>query len=391
MNLKAILNKINSIDSFKKVFDRAIGVYFNDDKIFCVNVEFVDNSTWKIIDTAEISIFENEELTENLNDIEELIAKKVFDLRIDRNWTSKAVALCLNDDRVITEIEDLSNVPKDRLSDAVKNLIAAIGNFEPNNFYSSYIENFSNVWLEGISKIDADKWINAFEKNNLSLLALTAIPVDNEFVDVKKIDLTNADKDFLERGGMKAIFAVKSLIYQTTPNFFINKTKDLNGWNFSKIAALIGIFTISILLCVTAFDCWTYYQAKSKYDIELEALKKYEKDIRLRKVIENDQAEFKNKQKILSTLTENKLAWRSLLIHLGTIKTQGVWLREIHTSDDRNIEIKGEAVNYEKMSAFVTSLENDTEILNSSVELKNSTTKNDSNLVQFEIMLSFTR
>ena len=89
----------------------------------------------------------------------------------------------------------------------------------------------------------------------------------------------------------------------------------------------------------------------------------------------------------MSDLRKSSFPWRSFLIKFGSIKIQGVWLREIRSSENGNIEIKGEAVNYEAMARYVKALENNEDIF-SKVELKNSVMNSTGQLVQFNIALT---
>ena len=101
-----------------------------------------------------------------------------------------------------------------------------------------------------------------------------------------------------------------------------------------------------------------------------------------------DLAELKNRNQIIANLSENNFPWRSLLIHFGTVKIQGVWLTEIRSLTDRNIEVKGEAVSYEAAASYVKALENDSNVFKT-VQLKHSEMKSEGQqLVQFVIELS---
>ena len=393
MNLQDIFTKIVSKCALKKKFDKAIGVYANDDNIFCVNLNLVRTSEehiykWKVIDIAELKIFTtSEELSnfESESNKQDLIANKVSLLIKSKEWHTTSMALCLNVEDVVTDFEDLSNVPKNKIAASVNYQIAVAGDFEVDTYLSSFMEFDSGVWMEGISKIDASKWIQAFQKNGLELLALTTMP--NSLKKIDDIDITIVDEDFFNRGGLKASFAGRSLAYQTNPNFFLEQTKELNGWNFARINAAIIFVTIFIIGGIFLFDFRAYNQAEEKLENARNQLALLESDQRKEAIIEKNSAALRNKNQIMTDLRKISFPWRSFLIHFGSIKVQGVWLREIRSSENGNIEIKGEAVSYEAMASYVKTLENNENIF-SKVELKNSTMNSTGQLIQFNIALT---
>ena len=409
INSKNIFTEMLSSWSLKRKFEKAVGIYFDGSKMFCVSLNLISDENglpekWKIVDTAELTpiikgklsdrsraiLMEFDALDDDIADediseaeIIELIARKVASL-CRNNWQINLAALCIDTDNLVVTVEDLSNIPKDKISNNVQYQIAVAGNFEADTYLYSFMETNSGVWMEGISKTEASKYIQAFQKNGMQLLALTAMPDDIETVE--GMDLTGTGTDFLERGGMKAAFAAKSLALKTNPNFLQEKTVDLEGWNYGGITAAIVLVTFLIMAVISALDFWEYRQVKADLEYERSQLKLLESDRRKEGFIEKDLVELKNRNQIIATLSENIFPWRGLLIHFGTVKIQGVWLKEVHSLSDKSIEIKGEAVNYEAVGSYVKALENDSNVFKS-VQLKNSEAKSDGQLVQFIIVL----
>ena len=131
-----------------------------------------------------------------------------------------------------------------------------------------------------------------------------------------------------------------------------------------------------------------YRQVKSELEHERSQLSLLESDRRKEEFIAKELAELKVMNQKISTLTEESFPWRGLLVHFGTIKIQGVWLRELHALEDRTIEVKGEAVTYEAVSSYVRALENDSDVFKT-VNLKNSEMKTGEQLVKFVIEVKF--
>lgn len=410
INSKNIFTEILSSRYLKRKFEKVVGIYFDGSKIFCVSLNLTSDedglpAKWKIVDTAELAplakgqlsdrsraiLMEFDALDDDVADediseaeIVELIAEKVTSL-CRNNWQINFAALCIDTDNLTVIVENLSNIPKEKISNNVRYQIAVAGSFEADTYLYSFVETNSGVWMEGISKAEASKYIQAFQKNEMQLLALTAMPDDINTVE--GIDLTDADTDFLERGGMKAAFAARSLALKTNPNFLQEQTNDLEGWNYRGITAAIVLITFLIMAVIGAIDFWEYRQVKADLEYERSQLKLLASDRHKEQFIENDLVELKYRNQIIATLSKNAFSWRGLLIHFGSVKIQGIWLKEIHSLSDKDIEIKGEAVNYEAVGSYVTALENDSDVFKS-VQLKNSETKSDGQLVQFVIVLS---
>ena len=186
---------------------------------------------------------------------------------------------------------------------------------------------------------------------------------------------------------MKAAFAARSLSFKTNPNFLQEQTVALEGWNYRRITAVIVLVTFLIMAVIGILDFWEYRQAKADLEYERSQIKLLESDRRKEEFIEKDLSELKNRNQIIATLSENNFPWRGLLVHFGTIKIQGVWLKDVRSLNDKSIEIKGEAVNYEAIGNYVRALENDSDVFKT-VHLKSSEMKSDGKLLQFVIELS---
>lgn len=390
MNLQDIFTKIVSICALKKKFDRAIGVYIGTENIFCVYLNLIQTEgsqveQWKVVDIVGLNLNTSNEKIFSEENVQNLLVEKIAAMCKAKNWPIAAMALCIDSSEIVTDMEDLSNVPKDKIASSVHYQIAVTGNFDVDTYLSSFMKTESGIWMEGILKADAQKWIQAFKDNGMELLVLTAIP--NEIERVEGIDLSNIDSEILELGGIKAVFAARSLAYQTNPNFLIERTTELNSWNFAKLSIVMILITALMIAGIGTFDFWKYSQVENELEHERDQLALLESDRRKEEFIEKDLAELKNKNQILARLSEDSFPWRGLLVHFGSIKVDGVWLREMRTLEDNSIEIKGEAVSYEAVASYVKALEDDKDIF-SKVELKNSETQSKGQYVNFTINLN---
>ena len=386
MNLQNILNKLTKSIGLQKNFDNVIGIYFDGTKIYCVNLKLEETSQqWQVEDTATILLIEK--INEDSN-IHEMIAQKINKLCNERNWQTKIIALCLNVNDVIIDYEDLSILPKDKIGNAVKYQISAAGDFEIDTFFYAYMELDSKIWMEGILKTEAVKWIDELTKNDLKLLCLTAMP--DSIYQIDDIDLTNVNENFINSSGLKAIFAAKTLAKREMPNLLIEKTVDLIGWNFNRIAVIIIILTLLVSSVVLSLDAWQFYQVKSELANEQQKLKSLETEQRKEEFISKAIKEVENKNQILVNLSKSSFPWRSILIHFGTIKTKGVWLKEISNIDEKTIEVKCEAIDFETMSNYIRKLETDKIFSKLKPKMKYSELQRDTDRIKFVIDIPVT-
>ncbi|MBR1396932.1 MAG: PilN domain-containing protein [Selenomonadaceae bacterium] len=425
-NLKNIWNKIISTCGLKKVFDNATGIYFDGATIFAVHLIKSENATaeqWQLIDTVEVTLFGTPKRTlsektkqilmefdaleeddepdqsesqnyadvsaldsENKSDeIKNLLAEKVANICLTHNWRTDTMALCLKTSDVVFDLDDLSNIPDDKIENTVQYQVSVIGDFDIDSYLASFTKVDDKIWMEGISKIEAEKWSTTWQQNKMTLLALTAMPDEINHVD--DIELSNIKSDFMNRGGFNALFAAKSLAHRIRPNFFLDRTADLTDWKYKRIAAIIAVSTLIFWLSVGFVDWWQLKTVQSELETEKAQAATLEKDKRKKKFIENIESELDDRNKILSALSKESFSWRSVLIHLGTVKVYGVWLTNVKTMENNVIEISGEAMTYEAMANFVNTLENDREFFHN-VMVKSSNMHQEKNIVQFIIHLS---
>ena len=440
LNLKSIWTKLLNRCALRKVFDDVIGVYCDGAKIFCIKVNLVSSTEksiyqWQVTDMAELFLskksqntlsdrskqilmefnaFEESTVVEADNELDsdnndakfvkiyEMVAEKVASICSLHKWETKNVALCLNHSDVITEIVDFAHIPKSKMANAAHYQISVSGDLNVNDVLSSFMELETGVWIEGILKSKVKRLTDIWLKNKMSLIALTAMPDEissiedfrrieqlnnNGTIKINDVDITILRDDFINHGGLKALFAAKTLISKSNPNFLIEKVSDLNAWNFKRITAAVVLISFIGLGSVFSIDYWNYRQAISSLEHEKTQLSYMDKEQRKQKFIEANLAELETKNRISAMISKNSITWRSLLIHLGTLKINGVWLKKIYVNDENVVEISCEAVNYETMANFVKILENDVEFFSKGIIIKSSEMNQNTSTVLFVIDL----
>lgn len=350
-----------------------------------VDVDYVfdvdrGDERWTILDVADSPL--DVEPADDLMLRAESIAEKISVMCSTRGWSTTVVAMCLNDADVITEVDDLSNVPPTDIDNAVQYRIAAAGNFDIDNFLAAHVALDDRVWMEGITKNSARTWLDAFRKNDLGLAALTALPDGVDVLD--GIDLNGIEPS---KETARAIFAARVAALRTPPNFLTDELERLNGWDFRKFAAVVAAITLIGLSALFGLDRWHYNQSSQALAVERQSLDDLERDFRMIQFIERDQSELDGRRKLLAALSKETFPWRSVLIHFGAFHVKGVWLNEIRSAEDKSIELKCEALNYEAMSEFIKALEEDKEFFRHEPQIQNSHAARSGSTVEFTVRI----
>ena len=392
---------------FKHRITSVIGIYFDGEKIYSaelrlqtitgdigdivendeiVDVEYVfdiDNprDQWAVTDSIE-TLFDAIELGDELPIRAEKIAEKVSVLCSTRDWQTSATAMCLNQNDVIVDFDDFSNIPPNEIPNAVRYQIAAAGNFDIDNFYCAYVELDGRVWSEGIAKSDVEAWRAAWRKNELEPVVITALPDEFdrlEGIAVSDIELTN--------GLTNAIGVARIAAMQLQPNFLSNEIKQLTGWDFRKLAAAVAACTLIGLSTMFGIDRRNYNLAVDELIVEKNQLDDLDRDQRLKNFIERDLEELDARNQLLAALSKEVFPWRSVLIHFGAFHVDGVWINELKGAADKSIELHGEAIGYEAMSQFITTLESDRDFFKHEPKIVSSQSARGGKTVEFIIRI----
>ena len=336
---------------------------------------------WMLVDASETP-FEMIEIGEELQIRAEELAEKISMLCRTRGRSTSVMALCLNQGDVVIDVDDLSNVPAAELTNAVRYHVAAAGNFAVDNVLSDCVELGERVWMEGISASDARIWSDAWKKNSMQLAVLTAIP-DN-FNAIDDIEINNIE---ITSGLRNAIGAARIAAFQSSPNLLSDELKRLSGWDFRKFAAAVAALTLLGLSSFFAVDHWQYNQTAEALAIENEQLAYLEQDQRLKNAIERELGAIDRRRQLIAELSKEVFPWRSVLIHFGTFHVDGVWLNQITSTDDKSIELRGEAVDYEAMSEFIETLEEDDDFFKHEPEIRSAQSARGGETIEFVVRI----
>ena len=392
---------------FKHRIKSVVGIYFDGENIYAaelrlqptigdvsrivendevIDVDYVFEvdkpiERWTVRGALE-SRFDALEIGDDLKIRAEKLAEKVAAICSTQGWSTDVTALCLDRNEVVTVSDDFSKIPSNEVVNAVRYQIAAAGSFDIDGFHAAYVEHEGRVWMEGIAKNDARVRLDAWRKNDMELAVLTALP--NGFDATAEI---NVDGVEMTSGLRNAIGAARIAAFQTSPNFLSGELERIGGWDFRKFAAAVAACTLIGLTTLFALDHRHHEQAIEALTLEREQLEELDRDRSMKSLIERDLEKLGDRNRLLATLSKETFPWRSVLIHFGTLHVDGVWLNEIKSASDKSIEIKGEAVSYEAMSEFISTLEEDDDFFKHEPEIRSSSAASGGKTVEFVVRI----
>ncbi|WP_298593088.1 hypothetical protein [uncultured Mitsuokella sp.] len=134
-----------------------------------------------------------------------------------------------------------------------------------------------------------------------------------------------------------------------------------SAWRVGRISRLIVGVTLTLLLGIAAVDGWQLYEAKQEAAAQEAQLAAVAHDRKAMQLLTEKQNSLQRKDAMLADLTDRSFPWYSVLVHLGTpaMCLDGVWLDGMVLRDERTLELQGNAVSYDALSAYVMAFERD--------------------------------
>ena len=329
---------INIKNFFQEDFSQVVGIYFDGEKIFLSrpNGENIE------------SHFEADE-----NNFAEQLAEKVLFLCNKQGWNNSKVALCLREGETVTFQPEFDNIPTNKIDAAIKSwAVAQVGE---NALYTS-AEIEGENWIEAISRKSAEEYISAFEKNSMTLCAMTSL-------------ILSSDKSFE---------VTKIVAEKRFPNLL---KKQLIEWSFKKIFfAVIGTFFIlsAMILGKTYYD---WYVSTTELENLQKNITAQDNTAIMQENFESNVLESKRLNELLASQIENQKL--NTLIKIGQIADDKTFLTKINLSGEL-VEIEGKAENSTDVKNYLGRFKS---AISRNAKLEKISTENDK--VTFKIRLEF--
>ena len=238
---------------------------------------------------------------------------------------------------------------------------------------------------------------SAFLEEELFLCGISLEPDENllhtVYMDVKPVEVMDIVFSTEEREGappehgalIASWAAVKLLQREAYLNLLVNAGKPYRLlWKRIIWTGMIGCV---MALCLIYFcNSWKLQNLEkqgkqNEYQISL-----LRKDLENKQEAEDLLQRSQNKNKILLELSQEKFSWYGILIHLGTLTVDNVWVTELSLQQEKMILIRGRAIAYENLAGFMKQFEGKITIFSEKPVLQNASMDKDGR-IDFSILL----
>ncbi|SFT52375.1 Tfp pilus assembly protein PilN [Selenomonas sp. GACV-9] len=146
----------------------------------------------------------------------------------------------------------------------------------------------------------------------------------------------------------------------------------VDRWDYQHLAMIMLAVVFSVASMLLAWDGWQLYQAQQhavQSRQELQSLLPVQQKMQGEEKI---RAGLEQKEQCLQSLSQTRFPWYSLLVHLGTMTVDGVWLDGLELQEQDEIRIEGQAVSYDAIADFVQAFEKDKDFFSAGPVLESS-------------------
>lgn len=133
-------------------------------------------------------------------------------------------------------------------------------------------------------------------------------------------------------------------------------------WNYGLVTGLCLIMLFLAGSAIFSYDLSRYYQLKHQLAMTQQQLQELSLDQENLTEITNLTQAVEQKNNQLQILSAKKNPWYSILVNLGIMTVDGVWLEKLEMHDDKILELHGVAVNYTSLAAFIKQFESASQI-----------------------------
>lgn len=314
-----------NLNFLQEDFSEVVGAYFDGEKIYLSrhingDVENVD---------ANFSV------KDDVSEIEQL-AEKISVICTQRGWKTSKMGLCLREGVAITFQTPFGTIPPQEIDNAVK--IWAAAQIDADAFFDS-VKFGEEVWMEAISKATATDYINAWQKNSMTLCVLTVMPEDFD----AQVNLTKPET--------YADYVADVVANKKTPNLIKER---LSAWNYKKISVAIAVTFFCVLVGIFARTSYEYQVAAAQVEELQNYLDAHSDEVELKKSVEEDIAEMKRLNSFCAAQV-NPMPKFNALVKLGKIVDGKTYLTKLRISDN-SIELEGVANNSDDIKNYVSRL-----------------------------------
>lgn len=160
---------------------------------------------------------------------------------------------------------------------------------------------------------------------------------------------------------------------------------------FRRVFTLIASAVFLLLFLLYAYDYMELRSLEQKQRQAQESHALLKRSEQRQAEIEQKRQKIAAKNAILVELSKSNTSWHAVLIHISDLIPDNIWLREISLNEKRELIIKGNAIHYQDLAAFLQKFEQNA-LLKDAALITSSSAKEESTQVEsiaFEISAQF--
>ena len=152
----------------------------------------------------------------------------------------------------------------------------------------------------------------------------------------------------------------------------------------------LGTMLFVVTMLIFAFLYFYGYLQRSRLQNELQQIKTtyclLEESMKRKEAFEKNQVMLNKKNSILIDVSKERISWYAILVQLGTLSTEDIWLKEVKFNEKNEVVLEGTATSYTHLLEYLDKLSKHTLFMDP--EIKNSSTsKNLEKFSDFEIVV----
>ncbi len=234
------------------------------------------------------------------------------------------------------------------------------------------------AWLSAMPRLLLDGIRHACRTAGLDLIDIEAIPPLAELYSGPDIEALPQGSGTLQVAGHIVSYAADHVdqeqrdavlyaVWAAVPkrarwaelSFIMQDRPNDDSLDYRRLALLlVGICLLSLSI-LTAHDAWGFYESRQHMLQSESQLAEMAPDRKRCELWEQVRTRAEQKEQLVAQLADQQQPWYALLVHLGTVTVDGVWLDSVEAGDDNEVRLSGQATDYASLTAYVEQLEHD--------------------------------
>jgi Tfp pilus assembly protein PilN len=354
---------------------QTLGIFVDNAKIHIAEIKWEKKGgIIKHLIEIEYSNWEEKEL------LHERWVEEIQKTCMTEGLQKKNVVLCLPKEQIFSYKKEFPVMKSSELKEAIRWDVDEIVPFEEGSYSYSYSARVNGAvdivtMIEVMEKSALKKLMLSFEEINIYILGIIkemdtiAWEIIEESITIniedwqEKIDnaaLIKQEK-MEEKGAVLAIAAACYPLHKERTINLLPMEKQQGKIIWNKIAGVIGLIICLVMVIVYMQGYWQLYNLGEKVQQEKTKSALLQDSMKQRDLLVNQTKRVEKKNKILAELSQQSISWRGIMVHLGNITVDNVWLTDMSLNEKNEIILKGKALNYLFIAELLQKIEQDTD------------------------------